>query len=105
MAFVYALDRGNKKWMMKIESNKFISIRKTVEYFGIDTATKLPQIHAVTGCYNTCLYMLLACLDLPLQTKVKTGSYSRKEEESLNEVRVSLSKQMKTAGSQSLPPK
>ena len=49
--------------------------------------------------------MLLGCLDLPLQTKVQTGCYSRKEEESFNEVRVSLSKQMKTAASQSLLPK
>ena len=105
MAFVYAVDRGNKRWVIKIESNKFINIRKTAEYFETDTATKLSQIYAVTGCYNNCLYMLLACLDLPLQTKVQTGCYSRKEEESLNEVRVSLSKQMKTAASQSLLPK
>lgn len=105
MAFVYAVDRGNKRWVIKIESNKLINSRKTVEYFETNTATKLPQIHAVTGCYNNCLYMLLGCLDLPLQTKVQTGCYSRKEEESLNEVRVSLSKQMKTAASQSLLPK
>ena len=78
---------------MKIERNKFINIRKTVEYFETDTATKLPQIHAVTGCYKTCLDMLLACRDLSLQTKVQIGCYSRKEEESLNKVRgVPLSK-------------
>ena len=62
MVFVYALDKGNKKWVMKIERNKFIKIRKTVEYFWTDTATKLLQIHAVAGRYKTCLYMVLGKL-------------------------------------------
>ena len=33
---------------MKIESRKSINVRKIVEYFGIDNAANLPQIHAVT---------------------------------------------------------
>ena len=38
---------------MKTESNKFINIRKIVEYLGTDVAIKLPQIHSVTGCEIT----------------------------------------------------
>ena len=31
--FAYALNKINEKWVMKIETNKFIYIRKTAEYF------------------------------------------------------------------------
>ena len=51
---------------MKIESSKFMNIRETKEYFGTDTATKLPQIHAVTGCYKTFLYMVLGKIKFKL---------------------------------------
>ena len=48
IVFAYALNKINEKQVMKIESRKCINIRKIVEYLGIDVATKLPQIHAVT---------------------------------------------------------
>ena len=38
---------------MKIESRKCINIRKIVECLSTDVATKIPQIHAVTGCDTT----------------------------------------------------
>ena len=43
---------------MKIESRKFINIRKIVEYLGTDLAANLPQIHAVTW-FELLFYMLL----------------------------------------------
>ena len=38
---------------MKIDRNKFIGIKKNVEYLGTDVATKLSQIYTVTGCHTT----------------------------------------------------
>ena len=35
---------------MDIESRKCINIMKIIGYLAIDFTTKLPQIHAVTGC-------------------------------------------------------
>ena len=35
---------------MKIESRKYINIRKIVQYLANNVATKLPQVHAVTEC-------------------------------------------------------
>ena len=32
MVFAYALNEINEKWVMKIETNKLMSIRKNVEY-------------------------------------------------------------------------
>ena len=52
VVFVYALNEINEKGVMKIEI-KFINFRKTVEYLGTDLATKLHQIHTVTGCDAT----------------------------------------------------
>ena len=37
-------------WVMKVETNKLISIRKNVEDLGNNVSTKFPQIHSVTGC-------------------------------------------------------
>ena len=42
MAFLYVLDKGNNKRVVKIERNKFINIRKTLEYFRNNAAAKLP---------------------------------------------------------------
>ena len=53
MDFVNGLSEINEKWVMKIETNKLISIRKNVEYLGNDVSTKFPQIHTVTGCEIT----------------------------------------------------
>ena len=38
---------------MKIESRKCVNIRRILEYLGTDVATKLLQIHIVTGCDTT----------------------------------------------------
>ena len=53
MVFAYGLNQINEKWVMKIETNKLISISKNVEYLGYDVSTKLPQIYTVTGCDRT----------------------------------------------------
>ena len=53
MVFAYDLNEINEKWVLKIETNKLISIRKNVEYLGNDVSTKFPQIHTVTGCEIT----------------------------------------------------
>ena len=53
MVFAYALNEINEKWVMKIETNKLMSIRKNVEYLGTNVSIKLPQINTVTGCNTT----------------------------------------------------
>ena len=132
MVFPYALNKINEKWVMKIESNKFINITKIVEYLGTDVAKKLPQILAVTGCDTTSLLhgagkikVLKKCLNTKEKLRllntigvsckvsdtaikdvekfIQTVCYSGREEESLTETRVRLYKQMKTKTSQSLP--
>ena len=53
MDFANGLNEISENWVMKIEINKLISIRKNVEYLGNDVSTKFPQIHTVTGCDTT----------------------------------------------------
>ena len=53
MVFAYALNEINEKWVMKIETNKLMSIRKNVEYLGTNVSIKFPQINTVTGCDTT----------------------------------------------------
>ena len=53
MFFAYALTEINEKWVMKVETNKLISIRKNAEYLGTNVSIKFPQIHIVTGCDRT----------------------------------------------------
>ena len=48
MVFAYGLNEIKEKWVMKIEANKLISIRKNVEYLRNDVSAKFPQIHTVT---------------------------------------------------------
>ena len=48
MDFVNGLSEINEKWVMKIETNKLISIRKNVEYLRNDVSTKFLRIHTVT---------------------------------------------------------
>lgn len=74
---------------MRIERDKFINIRKNVEYFRNDATTKLAQIYAVTGYDKACFQHGVG------KTKVQPGSF--------NETNMRLYKQMKTAASQSLP--
>ena len=44
---------------MKIESNKFINIRKIVEYLRTDVTAKFPQVHTVTGCDTTSFFYVV----------------------------------------------
>ena len=53
MFFAYALTEINEKWVMKVETNKLISIRKNLEYLGTNVSIKFPQIHTVAGCDAT----------------------------------------------------
>ena len=53
MVFAYALNEINEKWVMKIETNKLMSIRKNVEYLGTNVSIKFPQINTVTRCDTT----------------------------------------------------
>ena len=114
---------------MKIESNKFINVRKIVEYIGTDVATNFLHIHAATGRYTLLFYMFLVklkCLNgkeklrllntigvsckvsdttvKDVEKFIQTVCYPGKGEESLTETRVRLYKQIKTKTSRSLPP-
>ena len=59
--FVQDVNKMNEKGVMKTDRmNKFIGIKKSVEYVGDDVATKLSQICTVTGCGTTCfLYNIM----------------------------------------------
>ena len=50
---------------MIFESRKCINVRKIVEYLVSDIATKLPQIHAVTGCDTTSFLHTVAKIKAP----------------------------------------
>ena len=50
MVFAHALNEVNEKWVMKIDTNNLMSIRKNVEYLGTNVSIKFPQINTVTGC-------------------------------------------------------
>ena len=53
MVFAYGLNEINENWVMKIETNKLMSIRKHVEYLGTNVSIKFLQINTVTGCDTT----------------------------------------------------
>ena len=53
MVFAHALNEINEKWVMKIDTNNLMSIRKNVEYLGTNVSIKFPQINTVTGCDTT----------------------------------------------------
>ena len=53
MVFAYGLNEINANWVMKIETNKLMTIRKHVEYLGTNVSIKFPQINTVTGCDTT----------------------------------------------------
>ena len=56
MDVVNGLNEINEKWVMKIETNKLISIRKNIEYLRNDVSTKFLQIHTVT-VYDTTSFL------------------------------------------------
>ena len=109
---------------MKIESDKFINIKKIVEYLGSDVTTKFPQIHAarrrdttsflhvagkikvfkksLNGKEKLRLINTIGVLCKVSDTSAKdverfiqTICYPGKEEENLTETKVRLYKQMK----------
>ena len=53
MVFAYTLNEINENCVMKIETNKLMSIRKNVEYLGTNISIKFPQVNTVTGCDKT----------------------------------------------------
>ena len=56
VVFVYAPNKINEKQVMKTESNKFINIRKIVQYLGTDLASKHPEIYAAIGRDTTSFF-------------------------------------------------
>ena len=49
----YAKNKPTKEWYMKIDANKFASIRSIAEYLGSNISVCLPQILALTGSDTT----------------------------------------------------
>ena len=49
-----------KEWYMKIDANKFASIKSIVEYLGSNISVCVPQIHALTGSDTTSYLLMLA---------------------------------------------
>ena len=48
MVFAYALNEINEKWVMKIETNKLMCIRKNVEYLGTNVSIKFLSVLVYT---------------------------------------------------------
>ena len=95
--------------MIKIESNKFINIRKIVKYLGTEIPIKFPHIHAATGHDTTSFLHVVGKVKVSqwkrkvvfhgkfqtVKKFIQTVYYPGKEEENLTEIRVLLCKQMK----------
>ena len=117
---------------MKIDANKFASIKSIVEYLGSNISVCLSQIHALTGSDTTCylfnvsktkvlrrvqknMNSLLYIKNLGNSTVLEEGSkseifkfiqsifYEGKETESWTELRVRLYTKMKTKSYQNMP--
>ena len=41
---------------MKVDHNKYVDIEKIVRHIGIEIASYLPQLHALTGCNTTSFF-------------------------------------------------
>ena len=133
MLYAFAKIAPNEDWFMKIDTEKYVSIRKIVNCLGTDICEMLPHFHAVTGC-DTTSYLhgvgkvkvfkkiesqneLLKLLDglgnssrisdnLEEKSKqfVQCVCYSGRKDEGLVETRVRLYRKMKVKSSVSLPP-
>ena len=57
LVYAYAKCKPTKEWYMKIDANKFASIRSIVEYLGSNISVCLPQILALTGSDTTSYLM------------------------------------------------
>ena len=116
---------------MKIDANKFASIRSVVEYLGNNISVGLPQILALIGSYttsyllnvnktkvlkhvqnmNSLLYIKILENSAVLEEGVKSENfkffqricYIGNETESLTQLRVRLYTKMKTKSSQNMP--
>ena len=49
LVYAYAKYKPTKEWYMKIDANKFASIKSIAEYLGSNISVCLPQMHALTG--------------------------------------------------------
>ena len=124
--------KQNKRSSFFKRHGKCIIIRKTVKYLETDVATKLPQIHTVTGYYTTSslqvvrkIKVLKRCRNgkqlrflntivasckvseaavTDVERFIQTVCCSAKEEKGETETRVRLYKQMKTKTAHSSPP-
>ena len=132
LVYAYAKYKPTKEWYMKIDANKFASIKSIVEYLGSNISVCLPQIHALTGSDTTSylfnvsktkvlkrvqenMKSLLYIKNLGNSTLLEEGAkseifkfiqricYDGKETESLTELRVRLYRKMKTKSSQNMP--
>ena len=56
LVYAYAKYKPTKEWYMKIDANKFSSIKSIVEYLGSNISVCLPQMHALTGSDTTYLF-------------------------------------------------
>ena len=65
--------------LMKIRSKRYINIGKNVEYLGTEFATKLPQIHAVTGWDTTSFLRGVGKIKI-----LKVSKWTRKTQASKN---------------------
>jgi len=50
LVYAFTIHNPSKEWYMKIDSDTYIRIRAIVDYFGVNVCSKLPHLHAVTGC-------------------------------------------------------
>ena len=133
LVYAYCKMESTKKWYMKID-HRFVCIGTIVNYFGNSICSRLPHIHAITGCDTTSFFhgvgkvkvlkkMMNAEKDLaPLldglgdsldvsddvrnnvSKFVQVGCYSGLSNESYIQTRVRLYKKMKVKSSLSIPP-
>ena len=132
LVYAYAKYKPTKEWYMKIDANKFASIKSIVEYLGSNISVCLPQIHALTGSdttsysFNVSKIEVLKCVqentnsllyikNLRNSTVLEEGAkseifrfiqricYDGKETDRLMELRVSLYRKMKTKSSLNMP--
>ena len=131
LVYVYAKYKPTKEWYMKIDANKFASMKTIVEYLGSNISVCLPQVHALTGSDATSylfnvsktkilnriqenMSSLLYIKNLGNSTVSEEGAksevfkfiqricYDGKETECLTELRVGLYRKMKTKSSQNM---
>ena len=55
LVYAYCKMESTKKWYMKID-HRFVCIGTIVNYFGNSICSRLPHIHAITGCDTTSFF-------------------------------------------------